>query len=310
MTKRIKYLDSTKGLLILTVILGHIFTKGYLHDFIYTFHMPAFFIISGILFNYSKSIQKDFTYFLKTKIYTLFLPIFLIEVFGIAMDILNYGYTQNIFGYLYNLLHLRFNNGGNWFIFCLFISELLFYAINKLVSKKYSMLLVGILTFVCGVLLPSDHYYIALIGKIFLSLSFMITGYLFPFFQLENKFLFIASLFMVIISTFFNGAIELSAKTINDPIIFLFGAISGTYFIIYLGKKITLNLFSYLGQNTITIYSTHSLFILILQFIIPNPNSMAAKIIIFIFVLTLEYPVIYLFNKYIPFFIGKKTRLS
>lgn len=115
---------------------------------------------------------------------------------------------------------------------------------------------------------------------------------------------------MVIISTFFNGAIELSAKTINDPIIFLFGAISGTYFIIYLGKKITLNLFSYLGQNTITIYSTHSLFILILQFIIPNPNSMAAKIIIFIFVLTLEYPVIYLFNKYIPFFIGKKTRLS
>lgn len=122
MTKRIKYLDSTKGLLILTVILGHIFTKGYLHDFIYTFHMPAFFIISGILFNYSKSIQKDFTYFLKTKIYTLFLPIFLIEVFGIAMDILNYGYTQNIFGYLYNLLHLYL-----WSLFQLFLMEQLNY---------------------------------------------------------------------------------------------------------------------------------------------------------------------------------------
>lgn len=220
MTKRIKYLDSTKGLLILTVILGHIFTKGYLHDFLYTFYMPAFFTISGILFNYSKSIQKDFTYFLKTKIYTLFLPIFLIEVFGIAMDILNYGYTQNIFGYLYNLLHLRFNNGGNWFIFCLFISELLFYAINKLVFKKYSMLLVGILTFLCGVLLPSDHYYIALIGKIFLSLSFIITGYLFPFFQLENKFLFIVSLFMVIISTFLMEQLNYQQKRLMIRLFF------------------------------------------------------------------------------------------
>ena len=34
-------------ILIILVVIGHIWQDGYVHNFIYNFHMPAFFVISG-----------------------------------------------------------------------------------------------------------------------------------------------------------------------------------------------------------------------------------------------------------------------
>ncbi len=47
MNKRITYLDLAKGILIITVVLSHSPFK--FAPYMYWFHMPAFFIISGIL---------------------------------------------------------------------------------------------------------------------------------------------------------------------------------------------------------------------------------------------------------------------
>ena len=62
--KRITYFDVAKVLLIILVVLGHIliilnprYDKLFfsaIQAFIYTFHMPAFFIIHGTLFNNEK----------------------------------------------------------------------------------------------------------------------------------------------------------------------------------------------------------------------------------------------------------------
>lgn len=52
-TKRIEALDVAKGIGIILVIIGHL-SSSYLHDWIYSFHMPLFFIISGICFKTEK----------------------------------------------------------------------------------------------------------------------------------------------------------------------------------------------------------------------------------------------------------------
>jgi fucose 4-O-acetylase-like acetyltransferase len=61
--KRIEYLDTAKGLLILLVVFGHalLFSGGavtepysYIMKAVYSFHMTAFFLISGFLFNREK----------------------------------------------------------------------------------------------------------------------------------------------------------------------------------------------------------------------------------------------------------------
>lgn len=64
MEDRIEYVDYAKAFLIILVVLGHelnyanpaysIIPYAFLHGFINSFHMPAFFIITGILFNTEK----------------------------------------------------------------------------------------------------------------------------------------------------------------------------------------------------------------------------------------------------------------
>ncbi|MBT8912844.1 acyltransferase family protein [Lactobacillus delbrueckii subsp. bulgaricus] len=56
--KRIVWLDTTKGIAIITVLMGHMSTGEQLRRYIYSFHMPLFFMISGILLYYTGSYKK------------------------------------------------------------------------------------------------------------------------------------------------------------------------------------------------------------------------------------------------------------
>lgn len=53
-SQRINWIDWGKAFAIYLVVLGHLLSEtgveGKIHDFIYLFHMPFFFFISGLLF--------------------------------------------------------------------------------------------------------------------------------------------------------------------------------------------------------------------------------------------------------------------
>ena len=72
MSNRIEWIDALKGFAIFSVVLGHCVTDSMssntfpeyaatlkiIYDFIYSFHMPLFFIISGFVFYISKSYKR------------------------------------------------------------------------------------------------------------------------------------------------------------------------------------------------------------------------------------------------------------
>lgn len=45
--------DIMKGIGIMLMMIGHFISPGIFHDFIYSFHMPMFFILSGFYGNYT-----------------------------------------------------------------------------------------------------------------------------------------------------------------------------------------------------------------------------------------------------------------
>lgn len=51
MNNRISYLDIFKGFGIFFVVFGHVTHIGALRDYIWNFHMPLFFFVSGLLYN-------------------------------------------------------------------------------------------------------------------------------------------------------------------------------------------------------------------------------------------------------------------
>ena len=126
MKQRIDYFDTAKGILILLVVYGHIFDLNPLVQYAYSFHMPAFFMISGMLLRHSSTMSKPMGQILLDKIYTLIIPFLFFEVLGVLSNIVRFGVTLNFFGYATNTLLLWCNNGPCWFIWSLFAGEMIF----------------------------------------------------------------------------------------------------------------------------------------------------------------------------------------
>jgi len=148
MSKRVEYIDIAKGIGILLVVMGHNdfgLVSPFFYKFIYSFHMPLFFFVSGMFFKSSlpffSLIQRRFDSVLKPYIATIIL-IFLMTLsftkvnFDVAiMRLIKAGYANghyidwvqlwflphlfalNIFSYGYyrlaGLLHFKWKN---WFL--------------------------------------------------------------------------------------------------------------------------------------------------------------------------------------------------
>ncbi len=124
--------------------------------FIYTFHMPLFFVIAGILLYNSNSIKsKSFGVFIKEKAFKLLTPYAVLSVVFLipkgyiehsGFDFLNFGFVIKSF------LIPRQNTWGHfWFLPTLFICYVILGSIKKLllgVDKKYTTPVVLLLSVV------------------------------------------------------------------------------------------------------------------------------------------------------------------
>ena len=58
--QRLGWLDAAKGLGIILVVIGHVWTRGPVRDTIYAFHMPLFFLLAAlaVVFTLASLAQK------------------------------------------------------------------------------------------------------------------------------------------------------------------------------------------------------------------------------------------------------------
>lgn len=302
MIKHIDYIDRTKGLLILLVIIGHTFISGFFHDLIYTFHMPAFFIISGVLMNYSSSLKKPLRSVIFSKIYTLIIPYLFFEIIGIVYHFIANGTLQNPIGYIYDIITMHCYNIVDWFLPTLFFAELLFIFLRK-ISNNYILISFGILA-----ILLSGILNFIIFNRILLAFAFICFGYYsHKVFAWNNQIVFVLSIAVTIIVTLINGSSDINSWNYKYYPIFLIGAITGTYFIIQLCKYFNFRL-QYFGKNSLVIMGTHlPLLWGVEKILFHNVNDLLAHQLALsgIIVIILEFPTIFVLNKYLPILIGK-----
>lgn len=143
--KRIEWIDYAKVIGIWLVVLGHILNAGRpieseLHTLIYSFHMPFFFFVSGLLFS-----TKDmgFGAFAVSKIKSLIVPYILLNVLCLILSIPIYLYpdvfpTTNLHTLTEDLPTLLDGEFGcvfappSWFLITLFFVMLISYFVTKL----------------------------------------------------------------------------------------------------------------------------------------------------------------------------------
>lgn len=94
--KRIEWIDVCKGLGIFLVFIGHTNVSQLsrtLYDWIYSFHMPLFYMLSGLVFDKTK--YNTFRKYINRRFKTLILPFFILNtILYIIAEVLNLDNVQ------------------------------------------------------------------------------------------------------------------------------------------------------------------------------------------------------------------------
>lgn len=269
--KREVLYDVIKGIGIILMVIGH--TCGQpLYSWIYSFHMPLFFIISGLFFQPKRYTIMEFL----TKRYRqLLLPLIIFTTFVIVIGSMLIP-EQNMIGKIkHSVLP-----GALWFLLVLFVLQVFYFIIVKVVkANKLYLLLISIVSMFVGKLLNAYGTNFLYIGTVFSAMPFYSLAHLFSseirkINQLQigclKLCMFSAVCFIVplVVVLYTDKTISLWNNVIPSPITLYYiiaciGSL-GVFFMalsIVKGSKRVVSILSYLGRNTIPIVALNQLII-------------------------------------------------
>ena len=139
--RRLHYLDMAKGVGIILVVLGHsTYCNDQLLTIISSFHMPLFFIISGMLLMQIKEEEKSFATIIKRKWKGIMIPYITFSVIYMLVDfwylwkhpqVIDFNFIKMAFIEFVSLYGISVL----WFLPALFFGEVLFLFVRKKAIK-------------------------------------------------------------------------------------------------------------------------------------------------------------------------------
>lgn len=328
---RIKHIDSAKGLLIIFVVLGHMLlmdhapkSATYINAFIYSFHMPAFFMISGAMFNEIKWHRYGFIAFIKSRFHSLIIPWAFFEIQAVLLKTTltlfkEEGLSLRSIAHVVkpillnaNPFNLWTNYGANWFLITLFCGEIILFLLSRLDVRKFLLSAVVFLTFAIII----KHRYIDItsckwIGRVLLASLFLETGFYFRrFVKSPSIALAVPSLCLVLFCSCINGFIDMCPYRFTYIAIFYVSGIAGAFFILGLAQYVQNKMLDKIGKESLTIMGTHLLVRYLFTGIYPElwRFTFLHACIFMVSVCILSVGYIALINRLCPCLVGKRHR--
>ena len=330
-------IDNIKAVGIILVIMGHVSQEAFLSRWIYSFHMPLFFFISGVCFLFSR---KDNFIFRKVK--SILVPYF---CFGVA-SLLYWAFweakfreipitTDIIKGQMFNLLGILMHRGGVndylfnvvlWFLPCLFVVEILLFTTEKVVKSRCC---IGAVIITAAVISWIYNRYISypLFFRVDVAVTvmpFALIGVLIneKFIAFCNRksyvldgVLFVFSLGLSIILCHWISRLDLNVQRYPSPYFILyFQAMVGILLVTIISKYIKWGFIEYIGRNSLIIMCIHEpikrIVIAMMSKIAGIDIAVARTEYWSIFMITAitllsTLPIVFIINKYMPFMLGK-----
>lgn len=319
MKERIAYYDRARGMLIILVVLGHVLIKAnpdwsirpyaLACSWIGSFHMPAFFIISGMLFDTERWRGRTWGAFLIKRVKTLVIPYLFFETVGILYKrfVLH---SVTIPEGLLRMITLQCNIGADWFLPAVFFAGLLMYVFAKYAEDKKPLRInaavLGSVCFFASWFIPrgaaGDTAIRALLG-----FGFMLTGH-FMKKLLENTSLpktaaaFFLTVGMALLAYRFAHN-DFYDAVVSIPPLFWASGVSGTYFVLGFSRIVKWNWLAWVGENSLVVMGTHQL---VLYTVRSSMNVLwIAGVLSLIGVI--EFFIIIALDHFCPFLIGKRS---
>ena len=271
--ERNRSLDIGKGIAIILVVLGHTysFSEGnVILNWIEAFHMPFFFVVSGILYGGRSSKVQDFSLKFGNKVKTMLVPYFAWEIpfllylflakqlaDGLTID---YAVRKSIA--VMNLSGLH----STWFLPSLLGVQILFAALTRM--GKLPCIIGAVCLVVIGLLYPNPENYLPVVIRCFVALGFFSAGFFGSKWWRRERNPIIAVLAAIgyCLLANYNGFVNLVSCTFSNPLLYVVNALLGIFALLQLSMrlcnvgKIGVAL-EYLGRNSIIVLCTHAFII-------------------------------------------------
>lgn len=262
----------------------------YIEYFIYLFHMPLFFAISGFLF-YKKEYKIGFGEFVKKKAKRLLIPYLFVAFFWL-LPIRYICKYQNYLGHslLYNVfINIIFgkDNGHLWYLISLFIIFVFSFLIEKYIKNKYAKTIIIIILTFSGFFLPTY------LGTAFNNIIWFYLGKSVAKYKLNIKISYrcsgILSFSLLII---YFVALNMNYLHFYKYIIFIIKYMFCFFFILFLFNIISnkkIDIVEKISDNSLGMYLFHSPIIYISFCYYPNINPICMFVINFFIFGTISY---------------------
>jgi fucose 4-O-acetylase-like acetyltransferase len=327
--KRIIWIDWMKAILIYLVVVGHIrfenesIVNTFVNTFIYSFHMPAFFFISGFL--HKKRTIKD--YFI-TLIIPYLLFFLICWIFWVITYFLSHREHITVSEFIIRpLLGLILRNetaivvfSSGWFLVALFFSKISTILYEKYYYNIYILIILPVVFCIFfNISKPETLFFIT---RTIMSIPFFYLGilvgqkkYLNILTRINSMKLVIITLLSFVLLIFinvYNGRISFTGYSFgNYKYLFYIGAIVGILFMVgvsILAEKIIgkHKIISLISTGTLVILGVHKIFITIITQMLPkNLNYPFIAFFIGIVIILLCGYVVVFCSKHIPILLGK-----
>jgi len=270
---RLVWIDYAKGIGIFLVVLGHvirglqnssILTKSgwssFLDHWIYSFHMPLFFFLSGLFV--LRSLQRPFSKYIIDKCYTIIYPYLLWSLLQSSIHINMSKYTNHIIGIsdIFSIFYKPIMQ--YWFLYVLFVIFLIFGILYKLKFSAGSIFLLSIVIYLIPQISPIGGWgvlYQTSVYMIYFSFGAVLSTRIIELIEKTGlPFLFIASLLGLITLT-----ISVTYNVNRFYLILPFSTLLGIVSVIFISKILNqINRFSFLsyfGKYSLEIFVAHTI---------------------------------------------------
>lgn len=210
MKKRLDYFDIAKGIGVFLVLIGHLQGPEIFQyspfilpvcEWIFSFHMPFFFIVSGMLICYKNDTIKDYKAIAKNRFKGIMVPYYWFSFFYMLV-VFNAFFKKQIMvdTILVNLWYVLICYGMNvlWFLPALYFAELIFIFLMKKFDRKKAVAII-IIQCIIGLIIAyllrqgkydttfkeCCHQFATTVVRPFIACSFIAIGYF--GFEIINK---------------------------------------------------------------------------------------------------------------------------
>lgn len=317
-SKRLDWIDWMKALGIYLIVLGHFYSVG--GKFIYVFHVPLFFMISGFL----TKREDDQRVFWKKLWYNLVAPMLLMAVanFVYASIIQLFEGTfelKTFYWFARNVLFGMVSGFDNlWFVYTLIVLKIIFqYCSSKKLFYSLTVAMLALAYLYNTLDLSGFPFFMKEPNSIidvctafpFFALGIFVRDYKVLLNAWNNKatlvLAFVCGILLVIISMLYNDGVGLHCCYYGgNMLLFLLGGVAGSIMVFAVSKMLgrASNMVVIISRGTIIILGFHKLIIDFVWLFFPASylDIVFAALIVVLFV-----PLIIATEKYFPLLAGK-----